>query len=137
VGFGGPIYGTTPSGGANGQGVLYRLQKGELTVVHDFCSGPSCADGSVPTGLIESPRGGTFFGATQGGGANQSGTVFSLKEKNSVLTTLYSFCSQPECVDGQTPTAPPLASSQGVLYGTTAVGGTNGDGTVFSIKSSN
>ena len=133
-----PIYGTTPSGGANGQGVIYRLHvaKGEYSVLHDFCSSESCADGSAPTGLIKSPRGGTYFGATQGGGANQSGTVFSLEGKTNAFTTFYSFCSQPECVDGQTPTAGPLPSLQGMLYGTTAAGGTGAVGTVFGIHSS-
>jgi uncharacterized repeat protein (TIGR03803 family) len=49
------------------------------------------------------------------------------------LTTLYSFCSQPACADGQYPAAGLVQATNGNLYGTTADGGVHGDGTVFSI----
>jgi uncharacterized repeat protein (TIGR03803 family) len=51
------------------------------------------------------------------------------------LTTLYSFCSQPYCVDGEYPSAL-FQGSDGIFYGTTAHGGANGYGTVFRITPS-
>jgi uncharacterized repeat protein (TIGR03803 family) len=51
------------------------------------------------------------------------------------LTTLYSFCSQPNCVDGVRPAAGLLQGADGNLYGTTVAGGTANVGTVFKITS--
>jgi uncharacterized repeat protein (TIGR03803 family) len=49
-------------------------------------------------------------------------------------TVLYSFCSgQTQCTDGIWPHAP-LTNINGILYGTTASGGTYGAGTVFSVN---
>ncbi|HEX4158175.1 MAG TPA: hypothetical protein VHY79_06845 [Rhizomicrobium sp.] len=45
---------------------------------------------------------------------------------------LYSFCSLTNCTDGATPFAN-LIAVNGVLYGTTYTGGTNGDGAVFAL----
>ncbi len=50
------------------------------------------------------------------------------------LTTLYNFCSQPNCVDGSYPESSALAlGTDGNFYGTTQNGGANGIGTVFKI----
>jgi uncharacterized repeat protein (TIGR03803 family) len=50
------------------------------------------------------------------------------------LTTLYNFCSQSGCPDGQYPAAGLVQDTDGNLYGTTADGGANGDGTVYSLS---
>ncbi|HTT82777.1 MAG TPA: choice-of-anchor tandem repeat GloVer-containing protein [Rhizomicrobium sp.] len=47
-------------------------------------------------------------------------------------TTVYSFCSQANCADGSYPDAGML-DINGTLYGTTAGGGANDQGTVFTI----
>ena len=50
------------------------------------------------------------------------------------LTTLYSFCSQPNCADGELPYfAALIQASDGNLYGTTPQGGANSAGTVLKI----
>jgi uncharacterized protein (TIGR03437 family) len=59
------------------------------------------------------------------------------------LTTLYAFCSQANCSDGQEPGAGLIQASDGNFYGTTSLGGIfpndalsgapNGYGTVFKI----
>jgi uncharacterized repeat protein (TIGR03803 family) len=48
------------------------------------------------------------------------------------LKTLYSFCSQPRCVDGKRPAAGVIMDSAGNLYGTTVSGGA-GTGIVFRL----
>jgi uncharacterized repeat protein (TIGR03803 family) len=50
------------------------------------------------------------------------------------LTTLFSFCSQPSCTDGEAPHAGLIADGSGNLYGTTAIGGAFfSSGTVFEL----
>src|SRR6202041_2858276 len=71
----------------------------------------------------------TLAGGTNGA---DEGTVFKITPAGS-LTTLYSFCSQANCADGATPYAGLVQGSDGNFYGTTLVGGANGDGTVFSL----
>jgi uncharacterized repeat protein (TIGR03803 family) len=45
---------------------------------------------------------------------------------------LHAFCARPSCADGQTPQYPPIADSNGVLYGTTPFGGAYG-GVVYAL----
>ena len=71
--------------------------------------------------------------------ANKSsgGTIFKITPSGQ-LTTLYSFCAQINCPDGQNPSAGLVQGTDGNLYGTTAYGGGNGCsggcGTVFSLS---
>jgi uncharacterized repeat protein (TIGR03803 family) len=105
--------------------------------VYSFCGqgGTSCTDGANPAaGLIN--VGGTLYGTTAGGGAENRGTVFSYALKTHEEMTLYPFCQQTNCADGAVPYAG-LINVGGTLYGTTLGGGLgdNGNGgTVFSIK---
>jgi uncharacterized repeat protein (TIGR03803 family) len=50
-----------------------------------------------------------------------------------VLTTLYDFCSKPNCADGSQPEAPLVEDQVGNLYGTTGEGGASNVGTVFAL----
>jgi uncharacterized repeat protein (TIGR03803 family) len=97
----GNLYGTTSQGGANNGGTAFKVtQNGQETVLYSFCSAPNCADGQLPyAGLIRDAAG-NLYGTTTYGGANNGGTVFKL-DKNGYETVLYSFCSVPNCIDGQ------------------------------------
>jgi uncharacterized repeat protein (TIGR03803 family) len=126
----GTLYGTTYEGGVNGiDGTVFSITlSGKEKVLHRFAGGSG--DGENPyAGLIN--VGGTLYGTTNDGGANNGGTVFSItpsgKEK-----LLQSFGGSG---DGVYPLAG-LISVSGALYGTTARGGANGDGTVFSMTTS-
>jgi uncharacterized repeat protein (TIGR03803 family) len=139
----GALYGTTYAGGHSGYGSFgcgpvfsVDISTGAVTVLYDFCSQANCADGAESfAGLIE--LGGVLYGTTEvGGGVGCGGagcgTVFSLDTNTSAESVLYSFCSQANCVDGETPKAP-LSAVHGKLYGTTFAGGADGDGTVFEL----
>jgi uncharacterized repeat protein (TIGR03803 family) len=52
------------------------------------------------------------------------------------FTTIYNFCSQTSCTDGYYPVAGLVQGTNGAFYGTTQIGGTNGDGTIFKITAS-
>ena len=147
----GNLYGTAFFGGANcaptGCGTVFRITpSGTLTTLYNLCSQSGCTDGSGPEGLVQVPNG-DFYGTTYYGGANYSppevygGTVFKITPQGA-LTTLYSFCSQSSCMDGELPMGGLVRATNGELYGTTYAGGASaypcfsnveGCGTVFKI----
>jgi uncharacterized repeat protein (TIGR03803 family) len=71
----GDLYGTTFSGGTDGDGTVFKITPaGTLTKLHTFDG----ADGSYPyAGLIQATDG-DLYGTTASGGADNEGTVFSL-----------------------------------------------------------
>jgi uncharacterized repeat protein (TIGR03803 family) len=119
----GNLYGMTQSGGAHLAGTVFKItQLGTLTTIYSFCSVSSCTDGDSPyDGLVQGTDG-NFYGTTSSGGNPGLGTVFKVTPKG-VLTTLYNFCSQTNCSDGEVPYA-----GLATIYG-----GTNNGGTVFKI----
>lgn len=136
----GNFYGTTENGGAHNVGTVFEITPGgKLTTLYSFCSLANCADGSYPLAGLVLASDGMLYGSTEGGGANNSGTVFSITLTGS-LNTLYSFCSQSGCADGESPAGTLVQASDGNLYGTTAEGGIVtgicgfGCGTFFSIS---
>jgi uncharacterized repeat protein (TIGR03803 family) len=143
---GGNFYGTTCGavcGASGSDGTIFKITpSGLLTTLYSFCPlGPPCTDGAFPqAGLVQATNG-NFYGTTSEGGANTTdcggtgcGTVFKITPSGT-LTTLYSFCSQSGCTDGNTPNGL-VHATNGNLYGTTYQGGVNGDGTVFRITAS-
>jgi uncharacterized repeat protein (TIGR03803 family) len=79
---------------------------------------------------------GNFYGMTIYGGTNGRGNVFKVTSGGTV-TTVYSFCSQTNCTDGEFPMAGLALGTDGNVYGTTYYGGTGacqyGCGTVFKV----
>ena len=75
------------------------------------------------------------------GGANGEGTVYKYAPATNTLTTLYSFCSRANCLDGAGPEGTLVQGADGNFYGTTDSGGSGsshscdstGCGTVFKI----
>ncbi|MGA8535344.1 MAG: choice-of-anchor tandem repeat GloVer-containing protein [Candidatus Tumulicola sp.] len=123
----GTLYGTTYFGGANSEGSVFSVTtSGTESVLYSF--GGSSGDGDFPeAGLIN--LNGTLFGTTYQGGSRNRGTMFSVTTSGTE-SVLYSFGGNP---DGQNPHAGLTADINGTLYGTTAGGGANNQGTVFSI----
>jgi uncharacterized repeat protein (TIGR03803 family) len=152
-GLDGNLYGTTFQGGPSGalndgrwNGTLFKITLGQdglgkITVIYNFCSLSNCADGNGPHGaLTRAATGGEFYGVTTKGGANtdasglSGGTIFKITPRGT-LRTLYNFCAQLNCTDGEYPWSVTQAPN-GELYGTTTEGGKYGGGTVFKISPS-
>ena len=137
----GNFYGTTLEGGANANGTIFAVTpQGKLTTLYNFCSAANCVDGTnlndggVPIGLTEGTDG-NFYGTTgDGGGVNGSGTVYKITASGK-LTTLYNFCSQPNCADGGNPIGGVIQATDGNFYGTTYASMGN-VGTVFRVTPS-
>jgi uncharacterized repeat protein (TIGR03803 family) len=135
----GYFYGTS-GGGKYGAGTVFRITThGEFKTLVNF----DWTNGGFPqAGLVQSTDG-NFYGTTSAGGTNEFydyGTVFRMTPEGQV-TTLYSFCAQTNCTDGDEPYAGLVRATDGNFYGTTGYGGegdcTNGDapgcGTMFRI----
>ena len=90
-------------------------------------------NGAWPTfgSLIQGPDG-NFYGTTSFGGANNAGSVFKITP-NGRVTTIYSFCSQSGCTDGDVPNDSLVQTFDGNFYGTTYEGGVSNNGTVFEL----
>ena len=85
------------------------------------------SDGVSPeSGLVSS--GNTLYGATNSGGSNNDGVIFSIPIGGGTPAVLGSFNG----TNGANP-AGDLVLSGNMLYGTTSSGGDNNDGTVFSL----
>ncbi len=138
----GNLYGTTVNLGADGAGGVFELVHGtsgySYKVLKNFCS-PSCSDAGESGAGLAIDGAGNLYGATEAGGANNSGAVFKLHHGTNGWneTLLYSFCSLSGCKDGSTPWigAAPILDAQGDLFGTTFKGGdaTSNAGTVFEL----
>jgi uncharacterized repeat protein (TIGR03803 family) len=108
------------------QGPAYEL-------LYSFKGG---ADGEYPRGGL-ARVGGLLYGTTSGNGCGSScapgaaGTVFDMTTSG-VENVIYSFKGAP---DAQDP-SDSLLGLNGMLYGTTQVGGTYGYGTVFKVTTS-
>jgi len=121
----GDMIGTTTSGGANGNGTLFKLSnKGKLKVLHDFTSD----DGAEARGNLYRDRLGNFYGTALFSGVNSAGTVFKYGS-DGTFTVLHAFNG----TDGEFPEHGVVADTAGNLYGVTAFGGADDEGTVFKI----
>jgi uncharacterized repeat protein (TIGR03803 family) len=138
VGTDGNLYGVTSSGGAYGNGTVFRLTlSGTLATLYSFCSQLPCTDGRDPFGGLVEDTDGNFYGTTAAGGLYDDGTIFKIT-LTGIFETLYSFCAEGfPCPDGYSPEASLTEGTDGNLYGSTFGGG--GEyrlGTLFKITPS-
>jgi uncharacterized repeat protein (TIGR03803 family) len=130
VAIGHAFYGTSMYGAAHLGTVFSVTPRGSFTVLHSFRGGK---DGSEPEGDLVN-LGGRLYGVTYQGGSTGCfdrlgcGTVF-LVTQGKAETVVYAFKGN---FDGLNPDAG-LTNIGGMLYGTTANGGTYFNGTVFVI----
>jgi len=132
---GGNLYGTTPNGGTNSVGAVFKLAAdGTFTRLYSFTGGD---DGANPYAGLVQDAGGNLYGTTLNGGTYGCGTVFRITPKG-VFTTLHEFGALLDdfgnSVDGANSYAGLVQGPDGNFYGTTGSGGTNGgNGTVFQM----
>jgi uncharacterized repeat protein (TIGR03803 family) len=127
----GVLYGTTATGvGASSNGVIFSFDPSTSTykVVYNFDG----TNGAQPQAAL-TLSGGLFYGTTVTGvGASVNGVIFSFDPSTSNYTKLYDFAA----ATGANPIAA-LTFSDGVIYGTTLMGGASSAGVIFSFDPSN
>ncbi len=123
----GNLFGTSFSGGASGDGTIFKVAPGSgtITVLASF----NGTNGANPLRALVEDSSGNLFGTTTFGGASGNGTVFEVAAGSSTITTLASFNG----TNGSNPQATLVEDSSGNLFGTTYAGGASGDGTVFQL----
>jgi len=137
----GNLYGTTAWGAGTGCsgvgcGTVFELSPNlsggawTETVLHRF-SGNS--DGGNPAAGLLRDANGNLYGTGSGGGAHQAGTVFKLAPGSGGTWTGSMLHTFSVGQNGGEPSANLLSDSSGNLFGTTALGGAYGYGTVFEL----
>jgi uncharacterized repeat protein (TIGR03803 family) len=123
----GNLYGS--SGCGSGGGVVYQLKKSGTKYVENIIF----RNATTPTdnGTLALDSLGNVFGTTQyGAGYRGFGRVFELAAGTWNYTDLHDFNSKG---DGSQPYSAVVLDSSGNLYGTTFLGGSNGEGIVYQI----
>jgi uncharacterized repeat protein (TIGR03803 family) len=132
LGGGGFLFGTTPNGGNNSDGVIYKIDTSgnNFAVIHHMSADD---DGSSPFGRLVQDAQTILYGVAHDDGANGFGTVFSIDPGGQTYTVIHVFGTTAD--DGSNPYGGLLIGSDGMLYGTTEKGhnGT-GLGTVFRLN---
>ena len=131
---GSTLYGTASLGGTNNNGTVFAINTNGsgFTTLHNF----GYNDGANPLGgliLLDN----ILYGTAEYGGSSNEGTVFAINTNGTVFADVYGFTAIGFPVGTNSDGANPIAGlvlSGGTLYGTAQNGGTNGDGTVFSVS---
>lgn len=129
VAYNNVLYGTS-GGGTSGLGMVYSLSlSGKETILRNFTGG---LDGAYPFARLSQVNG-TLYGTTSAGGAGANcstgcGTVFKISATKAEQV-IYNFQGRP---DGSDPISD-VTLANGKLYGTTELGGSSNQGTVFRI----
>ena len=132
----GNLYGVSADGDL-AYGAVFKLTPSPSgyieTTLHIFKKSDN-EDGGSPRGALVIDGAGALYGTTIMGGGFNWGTVFKLTPTSSTYSysIIYRFQGWP--TDGAQPQAAVTLGPDGVLFGTTGVGGPDNAGTVFELR---
>jgi uncharacterized repeat protein (TIGR03803 family) len=129
------LYGTTLYGGLNNWGTAFEIRPNggiwTTKTIYTFTDG---ADGGVPSGALTGGGSNVLYGTTLDGGKNSGGTVYALTQSGHTWTESVVSDFPDFNGDGSSPAAAVTVDDRtGILYGTTASGGSAGWGTAYQI----
>ena len=124
------LYGATEDGGTNSRGSLFRVNADgtDLQTIHSFTGTSNVF--VAPSGILEGTDG-KLYGTALRGGTNNQGMVFKLNKDGSQYQEIHSFVAPAGVSVSPNPL---LEGSDGILYGTTRLGGDNGQGSIYRIS---
>ena len=124
------LYGVTEDGGANNRGSVFRMNADgtDLQVIHSFTN--TTSDLAQPSGILEASDG-KLYGTALRGGASGQGMVFKLDKDGGQYQVLHSFTAPSLILVSPNPL---LEASDGYMYGTTRLGGTNSQGSIYRMS---
>lgn len=121
---GGAIYGTARTGGANGNGTVFKISGGVFSVIRHMGN----ADGKNPYSHLVRASDGVLYGLAYGGGLYSMGTLFRITPSTGVFRVVVNFQGTS---NGRNPYGGLVEGANKTLYGTTSGGGSLGAGVVF------
>lgn len=123
----GRLYGMTFGGGSSSRGTLFEYDPvtNSLSKKVDFIG---TSTGENPYGALIQANNGKLYGMTQSSGANGFGVLFEYDPATELFSKKIDFNGS---VNGRNPYGSLIQASNGMLYGMTAAGGINSDGTLF------
>ena len=101
----------------------------EITLQGSFAADRS--NGADPWAALTAAGNGIYYGTTRYGGANGAGSIFRFDSATGSITLQDSFTGS----NGAYPHAALTAAGNGIYYGTTQQGGSNGLGSIFKFDS--
>lgn len=124
------LYGTTVSGGTNGDGTVFKLSTNGSTYarLYSFTNSPDGANPYYGAPVLGSD--GFLYGTTANGGSTNSGTLYKLNPNGGGYAVVYNFGGVG---DGAQPFGGLSGKGKGVFYGMTLNGGSDGFGTVYRL----
>ena len=131
----GDLFGTTNSGGANGDGTVYEI----VNTGTGYATAPvtlysfTATNGVVPFGHLLIDAAGDLFGTTPNDGTTSAGTVYEIVKTPGGYATTPTILANFDNTHGANPTGTLIEDAKGDLFGTTQGGGSLGDGVVFEI----
>jgi uncharacterized repeat protein (TIGR03803 family) len=126
----GNFYGAAGNGGtgASGDGTSFKVaSNGALTVLHNFCTSPSCGDGAGPESTPIQATDGNFYGTTIYAGLGLGGVVYKVSPGGTFSVLFGSDPAHGELLNGV------IQGSDGNFYVTASQQGANGAGTIFRV----
>lgn len=125
------LYGVTKLGGTAGLGVIYEVSTaGAWRSLGEFSGTAGARAGSSPAGALFMNTDGALYGTAEFGGTNGFGVAFKI---TTALSPTYTVLRHFADLTGSQPAGALVRGADGLLYGTTANGGSAGLGTVFKI----
>lgn len=120
------IWGMTQYGGSDNKGVIFKLdENGEnQQVVFSFESI------GMPEGGMTEYTDGSLYGMTTSGGKNGSGVIYRFEPDGGKFTKIVDFDGD---VNGEDGAGTMVLASNNRMYGMTASGGAQGEGTIFEF----
>lgn len=125
----GKLYGMTETGGSGGGGVLFQYDPSVSTYLKkiDFLD---CPNGAGPKNSLMQATDKKFYGLTENGGVNRLGVLFQFDPATSMYVKKIDFDG---ATNGAIPTSNLIQTADGMLYGMTRSGGSNGFGVIFQF----
>jgi len=127
----GYLYGACGYGGSENNGGLFRIRTdgSGYQVLHDFIAAEG--SGSLPVGTPYIASNGKIYGTISFGGTSGEGAIYRIDSVGTNFTILHQFSGYTE---GSYPWGGMIQASDGLIYGSTQIGGSGGGGTIFRIN---
>jgi len=125
----GNLYGMTKYDGGNSSGTIFEFNLSNNTYTVKY----SLLAGAQPSGSLLEVGADTLYGLTFGDGTNMMGSIFRYIPASNTYTVCYNFSMST----GGSPCSSLTLAGNGLLYGTTALGGVFHDGVLFSYDITN